>query len=108
KKGYRGYTIVHTYWNDQIKFIRDSMVYADMSGQQIAFIKKAGESIIGSIRDYVDGEWQGDPEDPLGPVLISDETPSSVRFVYVRKEDVVVTPDLEVWSTDEGTLSILG
>ncbi len=92
------------YWQDEIRFIHDSTVYEDMDCKKVAFIKKAGESIVGSVHDYVDGEWQGDPNTPLGSVIVSGGSPESLRFVYVRKTDVEIVPDTEVGNFDQEAL----
>lgn len=96
QKGYRGYTIIRRHWKDKIRFIRDSTMYEFVEGQRVEIAMKAGASLIGSVRDYVDGAWQGDPDDPLADVTLFVESPVHVRFVRVLKQDVEVFADEEI------------
>jgi hypothetical protein len=96
QKGYKGYTIIQRHWKDKIRFIRDSTMYESvkgLEGQAVEIMMKAGASLIGAAKDYVDGAWQGDPENPFADVILFVESSGDVRFVRVLKQDVEVVAD---------------
>jgi hypothetical protein len=96
QKGYKGHTIIRRYWKDKIKFIRDSKIYETVEGLEgnvREIMMEAGTSLIGSVKDYVDGAWQGDPEDPFADIILFEKGPPDLRFVRVLKQDVEVVAD---------------